>query len=98
MNLFEKTYSILAIIFAILLIILLIVMPELRYIDKLLPLCTLGFAVNTALMFIVLRDIFYRPFRDIGTKYLWLALVLLIWPSILYYLPRYGFRPRTMAL
>jgi phosphatidylserine synthase len=95
MNIFEKVSSLLAIIFAAGLIISLIYFPQLRQLHLLIPICLLGLVINVLLMFIVLRDIFSRNFSDQGKKYLWIALVLLLWPSILFYLYRYGFRPRT---
>lgn len=96
MNIFEKIYSLLAIIFAMALLVCLFSFPQLRQIDRLIPICLMGLIVNMGLMFIVLRDIFYRPFHNPGSKYVWLALVLLLWPSILFYLPRHGFRPRSV--
>jgi hypothetical protein len=95
MNIFEKIFSLLAILFAAGLIISLIYFPQLRQLHLLIPICLLGFIINVVLMFIVLRDIFSRRFSDQGRKYVWIALVLLLWPSILFYLYRYGFRPRT---
>jgi hypothetical protein len=95
MNIFEKVFSLLAILFAAGLIISLIYFPHLRQLHLLIPICLLGLVINVVLMFIVLRDIFSRRFSDQGKKYLWIALVLLLWPSILFYLYRYGFRPRT---
>ena len=96
MNVFEKIYSLLAIIFAAGLIACLIYFPQLRQFDRLIPISLLGLVINIGLMFIVLRDIYSRQFPDQGRKYFWMALVLLFWPSILFYLPRYGFRPRVM--
>jgi hypothetical protein len=95
MNIFEKVFSLLAILFAAGLIISLIYFPQLRQLHLLIPICLLGLVINVVLMFIVLRDIFSRRFSDQGRKYVWIALVLLLWPSILFYLYRYGFRPRT---
>jgi len=95
MNIFEKSYTVSAIIFTALLFSSLIFFPQLRPLQRLVPICLLGMIVNVGLMFIVLRDIFSRQFDDPNRKYLWIALVLLFWPSILYYLPRYGFRPRA---
>jgi hypothetical protein len=94
MNLFEKAFSIFAILFAAGLISSLLIYPELRSIERLLPLSAAGFLSNVGLIFIVLRDIFKREFNPPGSKYLWLAMILLLWPSVLYYLPRYGFHPR----
>lgn len=94
MNTFEKIYSILAILFAFGLLGVLVFFPELRQLNRLLTACLLGLLVNMGLMFIVLRDIFLRRFSDQNMRYIWLALALLVWPSIVYYLVRYGFRPR----
>ncbi len=96
MNIFERLFSSLAIIFAMGLIISLVYFPELRQLHRLIPICLLGLVVNMVLMFIVLRDIATRQFHDQRKKYFWMALVLIFWPSILIYLPRYGFRPRVM--
>lgn len=96
MNIFEKIYSLLAIIFAAGLIISLIYFPQLRQLHRLIPISLLGLVINIGLMFIVLRDISSRQFRDQGRKYFWMALVLIFWPSILFYLPRHGFRPRVI--
>jgi hypothetical protein len=95
MNVFEKFYAFLAIIFATGLLIGLIYLPELRLLPRLIPLSLLGLIINVGLIFIVLRDIFSRQFGDQRSKYFWMALVLFFWPSILIYLPKYGFRPRS---
>jgi hypothetical protein len=85
-----------AIIFAAGLTGTLIYYPQLRQFNYLIPISLLGLFVNIGLIFVVLRDIFARQFGDQGRKYFWVALVLIFWPSILYYLPRHGFRPRTV--
>ncbi len=95
MNAFEKIYSLLAVIFAIALFSGIVLFPELRQFDHLLYASLLGLAVNIGLMFIVLRDIYLRRFDREKTRYLWIALVLVIWPSVIYYLLRYGFTPRS---
>jgi hypothetical protein len=94
MNIFEKIYTVLAIIFTAGFIASLIYFPQLRQLNHLLPLSLLGLVINIGLMFIVLQDIYRRQFNNQRKKYFWIALVLLFWPAILYYLPRYGFRPR----
>ncbi len=94
MNVFEKIYALMAIIFAIALIGCLIYIPELRQLNRLIPLSLLGLITNIGLIFIVLRDIFSRQFDDQRSRYFWMILVFLFWPSILLYLPKHGFRPR----
>jgi hypothetical protein len=96
MNFFEKIYSLFAIIFAAVLMASLVYFPQLRHLNYLIPISLLGFFVNIGLIFVVLRDIFGRQFSDQGRKYFWVALVLIFWPSILFYLPKHGFRPRTI--
>lgn len=95
MNLFEKLYAVIAVIFAVILILSLILFPNLRQINYLLPISFIGFTLNVGLMFIVLRDIFLRTFESQTTKFLWMAAVLIIWPSIVYYLFQYGMKPRS---
>ena len=95
MNTFEKIYSVLAILFAVSLLCVLVLFPELRQLNRLLTASLVGLLVNMGLMFIVLRDILLRRFSDPNMRYIWLALALLIWPSVIYYLVRYGFSPRN---
>jgi hypothetical protein len=95
MNLFEKIYASLAVIFAVALILCLILFSNLRQTDYLLPISSIGFTLNVGLMFIVLRDIFLRSFGRETTKFLWMAAVLIFWPSIVYYLLQYGIKPRS---
>ena len=95
MNLLEKAVSLAAILFACALIAALLLLPELRQPAMLLPLVGIGLVVNVGLMVVVLRDILLRRFLRPTDKYLWLALVLLLWPAILFYLFRHGFKARS---
>ncbi len=95
MNRLEKICSFLAVAFAIALVSSLILIPDLHQPNRLLPLCLAGFTVNIALMFIVIKDIFSRSFNQAGTRFIWLGLVLLMWPSIIFYLFLHGFKPRN---
>lgn len=94
MNNFEKIYSVLAVAFALCLVAGIILLPEVRQLNVLLPLSFVGLVVNFGLLFLVLRDIFSRRFGDKNARLYWLGLVLIFWPSIIYYLLRYGFKPR----
>lgn len=94
MSSFEKIFSIFAIIFAIGLLSALVVLPQTRELNILLPLSFAGFTINIIFMFMILRDILSRSFDTQGQKYIWLAIILLFWPAVLYYLPKYGFKPR----
>lgn len=84
-----------AVVFALGLVSMLLLFPELRQLDRLLAICLLGMVVNSGLLVIVLRDIFLRRFNNPNMRFIWIAVVLFIWPSILYYLLRHGFRPRN---
>jgi len=94
MNTLEKIYSIFAIFFAIALIILLLVRPEMRQLGILLPTSAVGLLVNVILMFIVFRDIFTRQFPSKRGRAFWTGLLLVCWPAIVIYLPLHGFRHR----
>jgi len=94
MNIPEKIFSVFAVFFAIGLIAALSVYPEIREFKILLPLSLAGVAVNIGLMFVVLRDILYRKFTNPVSKYIWIAVIIVFWPAILYYLPKHGFKSR----
>lgn len=94
MNTFEKLYSVFAVVSAFCLILCLFIYPELRQLNRLLIVSTLGFFINIGLMFIVLRDIFARNFKSQMIKFSWVAIILIFWPAVLFYLPTYGFKTR----
>jgi hypothetical protein len=94
MNILEKVFSLFAVSFAIGLIAVITIYPQTRELKVLLPLSLAGVAINIGLMFVVLRDILYRTFTQPMAKYVWIAVILLFWPAVLYYLPRHGFKSR----
>lgn len=94
MSLLEKLYSIFAVLFAVVFMVALIAKPELRQLRILLPAGLIAVAVNIGLMFCVLRDVLDRSFKRPAAKYLWLAVILIFWPAVLYYLPKHGFKKR----
>lgn len=94
MNTLEKLYSIFAVLFAVALISLLVIRPEMRQLQVLLPASALGLIINIGLMFIVFRDIFQRRLPGRHGRIFWTALLLLFWPAIVVYLPLHGFRGR----
>lgn len=59
-----------------------------------LPFHFLGMFLGIPLLVIVFRDLYKRDFPNPNTKVTWAILMLLLWPSILVYLYRHGFRPR----
>lgn len=94
MNTAEKSIAVIAIVMTITILVSLFLFPELRYLKPLLLTCSVGFLANIGLMFVVLRDIFLRPFPAVNHRYVWIGLVLFCWPAIPYYLARYGLKPR----
>lgn len=94
MDIKEKCFSVFAVCFAFGLITAFFLFPETRQLKILLPLSLVGVGINIGLIFIVLRDIFYRGFENPMSKYIWMAVILFFWPSVIYYLPRYGFKER----
>jgi hypothetical protein len=97
MHIQEKLYSIFAILFVIAFFLVLSFFPVTRQLKVLLPLAFVGVMINIIFIFIVLRDIFLRQFKTTGQKLFWIVLVLLFWPAVLVYLPKFGFKPRTPA-
>lgn len=94
MSLIEKAYSIFAIIFATVFIFLVFNVPSFQQLNILLPFTTISLIVNIGFMFVVFKDIYSREFKDPNQKYIWFALILFIWPTVLIYLPIYGFKSR----
>ncbi len=92
----EKIYSVFAVIMAIAFFTVLFLVPQARELSTLLILTAMAFVVNIGLMFVVFKDIYFRNFTNPTSKYIWFALILFIWPSILIYLPLYGFRTREI--
>lgn len=43
---------------------------------------------------VVVRDIFKRNFKNPNSKAIWAILVIMFWPSVFIYLPKYGFKSR----
>lgn len=93
----EVAYALFAILFVFGYIIALFLLPELRHFKYLIPVSLLGVTINIGLLFIVLRDILLRTFKNSSEKYIWIAAVLLFWPAILYYLPKYGIKDRSAS-
>jgi len=94
MNIFEKTYSLLAILFEIGLISFFLLRPEYQRLSLLLPASVVGLLVNTILIFLIFHDIYRRSFSAPKIKIIWVAVILLFWPASILYLLKYGFQPR----
>ncbi len=94
MTLLEKFYSVFAVLFVFGLITVFYLYPETRHFKTLLPVSLVGVAINIGLMFIVLRDVILRKFPNQSIRYVWIGIILICWPTILYYLPKYGFKKR----
>lgn len=96
MNNLEKIYSVFAVITVVAFFILISLVPQARELSILLFLTAIAFAVNIGLLFIVFKDIYFRKFANPTSKYIWFALILFLWPTVLIYLPLYGFRARAI--
>lgn len=94
MSLIEKAYSLFAIIFATVFLVLVFNVPSFQQLTMLLPLTAISLIVNIGLMFVVFKDIYLREFKDPNQQYIWFALILFVWPAVLIYLPIYGFKGR----
>ncbi len=94
MNTFERIYSVFSILFAGGFFYAILSFAELRELVYLLPLTGLALIINMGLLFVVFRDISCRTFPNPTHKYVWFALILFLFPTILVYLPMYGFKKR----
>ncbi len=94
MNTLEKTIAVGALLVLIALPVLLIIIPKLHALPILLPLSIFAFIANAALLFVVFKDVFARPFASPAKRYLWVLLIFFFPPAILVYLPLHGFRTR----
>lgn len=94
MNLFEKIYSIFAILVIFLFIFLAATTPELPDLKVLILLTTIPFFLTIGLLSVVFKDIYFREFPSQNHKFIWFILILFILPSIIVYLPLHGFKKR----
>ncbi len=94
MNTFEKTFSVLAMLFEICLISFFLLWPQYQRLPVLLPASFFGLLVNTGLFFLIFRDIFLRTFAAPHAKTFWVVTILLFWPTSLIYLMKHGFQKR----
>jgi hypothetical protein len=94
MNSREKIISIAALVILVGVPAMLLIVPKLHTLPVLLPLSIVIFIANAALLFVVFKDIFSRPFPSQTRRYLWVALVFFLPPTILIYLPMHGFKAR----
>jgi ankyrin repeat protein len=62
--------------------------------QQILPFHLFGMALNLGVLISVIRDIYKRKFASPNSKTTWTILILLFWPSIFIYLPKYAFKPR----
>ncbi len=50
--------------------------------------------LSLCFIIVVVRDIFKRQFKNPNSKAIWGILVIMFWPSVFIYLPKYAFKPR----
>ena len=67
-----------------------LLLPEYRLLSYLLPACLIGMAANTALLFLVFRDLWLRSFANPKAKFLWGATIFIFMPAAVLYLLRHG--------
>lgn len=94
MSLQEKLFSIFGICYITALAFALVYVPEIRKFPFLLPLSLIGVAINVVLLYMVFKDIFSRRFQNTYTRYLWVIVIFLFMPAIIFYLPMHGFKKR----
>ncbi|VVS91826.1 ankyrin repeat domain-containing protein [Desulfoluna spongiiphila] len=66
--------------------------------EKILPFHFFGMFLSLVFIVIVVRDIYKRSFENQNSKTTWTLLVILFWPSVFVYLPKYGFKPRGQVI
>ncbi len=69
-----------------------VLMP--RYFFQVLPFHLFGMVISIPMLVIVFRDLYKRSFPNPNSKVTWTILMLMFWPSILFYLYKHEFRPR----
>jgi hypothetical protein len=68
-----------------------------QYWLQLLPFHFLGMVMAIPMFIIVFHDLYKRHFPDPNSKVTWAILMLVLYPSILVYLYKFGFRPREIG-
>jgi len=92
MNRFEKIFCFFAIICVMTIASLLITQPSFRQMGPLLITTGIGFIVNIAYIFILLRNVLLKQGFNQNSKIKWTALILIFWPASIIYLLKYGLR------
>lgn len=73
-------------------------MSNLDNFQKILPFHFLGMILSLSFIVIVIRDILKRTFKNPNSKVMWSLLIIMFWPSVFIYLPKYGFKPRDQVV
>jgi hypothetical protein len=96
MNRYEKGFVVFYFLYILIYVPCFILFVSFRPNDFLwiLPFHFFGMAIGVAMLVIVFRDLYKRDFPNPNSKLTWAILMLMLWPSILVYLYKYGFRPR----
>lgn len=94
MNRFEKLFSLVGLVFMPLIIGIMTLVPAAKTFMVMLPMALLGVLINVGLLYVVFKDIFSRSFHPESTRYLWVMATLLVLPTVIIYLVKYGFKPR----
>ncbi len=95
MSQYEKAFSFFTLLYIVIYsFFFLSIAPSTDSIEKILPFHFFGMALCLVFIIIVIRDIYKRSFENPNSKTTWTILILLFWPSVFIYLPKYGFKPR----
>jgi hypothetical protein len=62
--------------------------------DRIVPFHIFGMILSLSFMIVVVRDVFKRQFKNPNSKAIWAILIIMFWPSVFIYLPKYAFKPR----
>lgn len=72
-------------------------MPNPESFDRIVPFHIFGMILSLCFMIVIVRDIFKRNFKNPNSKTTWAILVIMFWPSVFIYLPKYAFKPRDVV-
>ena len=62
--------------------------------ERIIPFHILGMVLSLGFIIVIIRDVFKRKFPTPNAKAMWAILLIIFWPIVLIYLPKYGFKPR----
>jgi len=94
MNRFEKAFLIFYVVYTAAYIPFFVRFAQ-THMRVLVPFHLFGMALGAGFLFVVFRDLYKRSFQNPNTKITWTILILMFCPSVLVYLFKYAFKPRS---